>query len=214
MEAKNAWQNIHADYSKQDWINKPSIFAEQAVPYLPQNGALLEIGGGLGQDSIFFAEKGHDVTFTDHSADALSRANMKIKEAGLSASIKTQVVDATQTLPFEDSSFDVVYAHLSLHYFDSETTAKIFSEIRRILKEGGIVAAFFNSTSDPEFGTGKKLEEGYFLIRDMKKRFFSVESLKKFVNDFEPIILDDKGETYKDGAKGIHNLIRFIGRKA
>ncbi len=214
MEAKKAWKNIHADYSKQDWVNKPSIFAEETASYLPHTGSFLEIGGGLGQDSIFFARKGYSVTLTDHSEDAIAKAVPKILEAKLSNSINTQVVDAAQPLPFEDSSFDIVYAHLSLHYFDAKTTIKIFSEIRRVLKPGGVVAAFFNSVSDPECGTGIKLEEGYFLIQGVKKRFFSVDSLEVFIKEFKTVVLDNNGETYKDSAKGIHNLIRFIGKKS
>jgi len=41
-----------------------------------------------------------------------------------------------------------------------------------------------------------------------------VDSTKELIDDdFEIILLDNYGETYKDSAKGIHNLIRFVGRK-
>jgi len=29
----------------------------------------------------------------------------------------------------------------------------------------------------------------------------------------QKILLDDKGETYKDNKKDVHNLIRFVGKK-
>jgi hypothetical protein len=83
-----------------------------------------------------------------------------------------------------------------------------------VLKPGGIIAFFVNSTSDPEYGTGTQIESDYFQIDKFAKRYFSVASTRKFVSDFYEIsLIDDLGETYKDAAKGIHNLVRFIGAK-
>ncbi|HEY0908218.1 MAG TPA: class I SAM-dependent methyltransferase [Candidatus Paceibacterota bacterium] len=212
-EDKKAWQSIHAHYSKQDWVNKPSIFAEEAIQHFPKGARILEIGGGLGQDSIFFAQKGFDVTLTDRSVDALVAAKEKIANEAKDFKIKTAVLDASTAFPFKDGEFDVVYAHLSLHYFDTETTHKIFSEIARVLKPKGVLAALFNSVDDPEYGTGEKIEESYFLIQGVRKRFFSVDALTPFTKAFKPAIIDNKGETYKDRAKGISGLIRFIGNK-
>lgn len=105
-----------------------------------------------------------------------------------------------------------MYAHLSLHYFSEEVTKAIFKEIKRVLKGGGIVAVFTNSVNDPEFNTGKRIEEELFEIEGIQKRFFSKYSMDYFVQDFQVILLDDNGKTYKDEAKGIRNLIRFVGK--
>lgn len=203
---KEIWNKIHSNYQKQDWVNKPSIFAEQTISYFPKNAKVLELGGALGQDSVFFQENGCQVLLTDWSEEVLAEAKAKNK-------VDTQQVDISKPLNFENSAFDVVYAHLSLHYFDSETTHKVFSEIHRILKPGGLLVALFNSVSDPECGTGIKIEEGFYEIESIKKRYFDTEMVKRFSISFEIIILDDKGETYKDNAKGVRGLIRFVGRK-
>lgn len=203
---KEIWQKIHSNYSKQDWVNKPSIFAEQVLNYFPSSGLVIELGGALGQDSAFFSTKGYDVLLTDLSDEVL-------KEATQRQELKTKQVDISKSLSFADNSFDVVYAHLSLHYFDKNKTQEIFDEIRRILKPEGVLAALFNSVTDPEYGTGTKIEDDFFEIDSIKKRFFSVSSLKEFIDGFEILLLDDQGETYKDTAKGIKNLIRFVGRK-
>lgn len=50
-----------------------------------------------------------------------------------SVKICVQKVDMRQDLPFKDDSFGIVYAHLSLHYFNKETTIRIFDEIQRVL---------------------------------------------------------------------------------
>jgi len=204
MNEKKIWSKIHDSYSAQDWIHKPSLFAQSVSQYFPRTGSLLEIGGGLGQDSKYFKELGYDVLLTDISEEAISK----------SAMVKTQVVDVSKPLPFDDESFDIVYAHLSLHYFDKETTNKVFTEIRRVLKKGGVLAALFNSHSDPEYGTGEKIEEDYFNINSLPKRFFDVKSVLEFGERFTVVLVDDKGESYKDNVKGIKNLIRFVGKKS
>jgi len=208
----NNWTNLHSIYKKQDWIKLPSIFAEQAITYFPESGKILELGSGYGQDSIYFAKHDYEVTGTDIETDAL-RENLLANPSSVKDKIKTVQLDLRQPMAFEDNSFDVVYAHLSLHYFDQSTTERIFDDIKRILKSDGILAYFTNSTSDPEYDTGKKLEEGYYEIEGEPKRYLNVETAGRFAHEFSPLLLDNNGETYKDSVKGIHNLIRFIGRK-
>lgn len=207
--SEDRWKQIHRDYQKAGWIEKPSIFAKQAVNYFPGAGKILELGAGFGQDSRFFADKGYAVTSTDTGDLAISEN----KKRSSSEKIQIRRLNIREKFPFDKESFDVVYAHLSLHYFDDETTQDIFDEIYRVLKKGGIFAFFTNSTDDPEFNTGKKIEDHYFEIDRLKKRYFNAKEALKYAHRFNAIVCDNKGETYKDSAKGIHNLIRYIGSK-
>jgi len=211
MKMGGKWDKLHEHYSKQDWIEKPNIFAGEALEHFPKEGFILCLGDGQGQDGRFFASKSYKVLSTDISESALEINSQKIKEGGLS-NISTEKLDLREIFPYAEASFDVIYAHLSLHYFSEETTKQIFREINRVLKRGGILAVFVNSTNDPEFNTGKRLEQELFEIEGVTKRFFSKYSMDYFTQDFQVILLDDSGKTYKDEAKGVHNLIRFIGR--
>ena len=204
------WADLHNDYKDRDWIDKPSLFAGTAITYFPAKGSVLELGAGQGQDTRFFAEHGYDVVSTDLEETALEQSKAKLPDT-LKQRVVLQKVDLRASLPFDDASFDVVYAHLSLHYFDHATTRRLFGQIRRVLKPGGVLAFFTNSVHDPEYNTGTKLEDDYFQIDQTAKRYFSVDSARAFAKDFEPLLLDDQGETYKDRAKGVHNLIRFVG---
>jgi SAM-dependent methyltransferase len=209
----DTWGDIHKKvYAGSEWVDKPSLFAETALGYFPQTGRVLELGAGQGQDGRFFAARGYEVVSTDLEQTALDLSKQKLPME-LRSKLTLQRVDLCQTLPFEGASFDVVYAHLALHYFDAQTTERIFSEINRVLRPGGTLAFLVNSTSDPEYGTGRQIEPDYFHIEGMSKRYFTVLSAGTFTNRFVPVLLDDKGETYKDMAKDVHNLIRFIGTK-
>lgn len=206
------WQEIHANYQKQDWIDKPSLFAETAVQYFPTTGKVLELGAGHGQDSKFFVTQGYEVVSTDIEISSLI-ANFSKESQEFREKIVVQPLDLQEKFPFEDNSFDIVYAHLSLHYFDHETTEKIMREIERILKPGGVLAFLTNSVDDPEYNKGEKLEEDFFQIDKVTKRYFSIESARQLARVFHVTLLDNLGETYKDRAKGITHLIRFVGHK-
>lgn len=203
--ADDFWARLHDLYSDKDWISKPSLFAETVKSYLPAMGRLLDLGAGLGQDGAYFAELGYEVISTDLNTSRLAELS--------GGKFQVETVDLRYPLPYVDESFDVIYAHLSLHYFDEKTTEQIFDEIYRVLKTGGVFAFFTNSKDDPEYNTGKKLEDSYFEIDGVAKRYFDVEAAKNFAQKFKPLLVDNNGETYKDRAKGIHNLIRYIGTK-
>jgi SAM-dependent methyltransferase len=205
------WTDLHDKYKKQDWINKPSIFAEMASTYFPPTGTILELGAGLGQDSQFFAARGYHVISTDLESLTLQQSKEEVTD-DIRDKIVFQTIDLREPLPFPEASFEVVYAHLSLHYFDNATTTRIFKDIRHVLKPGGVLAFLVNSVNDPEYNTGKKLAEDYFEIDHMAKRYFSVASARTFVDGFSIELLDDDGETYKDKDKGVHHLVRFIGK--
>jgi SAM-dependent methyltransferase len=93
-------------------------------------------------------------------------------------------------------------------------TEKIFQEIWRVLKNGGLLAFFVNSKSDPEYNKSLEIEDGLMIIDGKTKRFFDVQMARNFAKDFLEILADNKGETYKDTEKGIHNLIRYVGKKS
>lgn len=205
---ENRWINKHHDYSQQNWITKPSIFAQQVTQYFPKSGRILELGSGHGQDGIYFAAQGFDVVSTDLEVTSLNKNVSNIKN------ITVSQLDLRDPLPYNAESFDIVYAHLSLHYFNKQTTKRIFEDIHKVLKPNGVLAFLVNSTDDPEYDTGGKIEENYFEIDGAQKRFFDTKSAESFAGKFSVIVADNKGETYKDAAKGVHNLIRFIGGKS
>ncbi|HUB93145.1 MAG TPA: methyltransferase domain-containing protein [Verrucomicrobiae bacterium] len=201
----DSWEELHRLYAQKDWVKKPSLFAVTVKDYLPKSGHILDLGAGLGQDSVYFSELGYQVTATDLNIEQLQKVSDHV------SSVKA--VDLLQRLPFDEAIFDVVYAHLSLHYFDGQTTQNLFTDIYRVLKPNGLLAFFTNSKDDPEYGQGTQIESDYFDIQGTAKRYLNVDDAKRFAHSFKPLLLDNMGETYKDSAKGVHNLIRFIGVK-
>jgi SAM-dependent methyltransferase len=100
-------------------------------------GSGLEIGAGTGYFSLNLLRQGilSDVTSTDVSPGMLETLAASAEQLHLD--VDTVVCDA-ENLPFESSTFDVVFGHAVLHHIPDLERA--FSEFRRVLKPGGLVA--------------------------------------------------------------------------
>lgn len=205
----NFWNKKHFEEEELTNMNKHSAFVEWSMKYFPKGAKILELGAGTGGDTLFLDKQGVEVMATDFSKPALKALKRK---ANKNSQLETKQFDLSNLFPFKDEVFDIVYAHLVLHYFNKQTTQQIYDEIFRVLKPGGIVAVLLNSVTDPEYGTGKELEEDYFDVPNKgAKRYFSIESLKPFISKFEIITLDNKGSDLRRDHK--KDLIRFIGKK-
>lgn len=148
------------------------------------NYQILDLGCGNGADTKYLLERGFKVVSCDFSDEALK--NIKRFMPGST----TKKADMTKTLPFENNSFRIVVADLSLHYFDSETTKNILAEIKRIVGPDGYLLARVLSASNfkkPEAEIGKKIEENFFWEGDFGKRIFDEEDVKKYFGIFDDL---------------------------
>ena len=202
------WRKKIQSYLSEEWSTQPSPFAKQVAGTFKSGGKILELGTGAGQDGIWFEEQGFEVFLSDGNTDAFDTIQQK--------SIKlTRPVqfDLTQEFPFEDSSFDVVYAQLVLHYFDDKTMDHIMMEIYRVLSSQGILAFMVNTVNDTEYLAAKVDDSGIIKTNKLLKRYFSVETLAPFVINFTPILFDNQGRTPKDDAVGNAGMVQFVGVK-
>ena len=157
------WTKEHNKYGDADWTHRPSLFAEEAIQHFPKSGQVLDLGAGHGQDSAYFISQGYDVVALDTSDAAIATLE-QVKNSLSTDRLDVVQRDVIEGIPYADGSFDVVFAQLSLHYFDNETTKEVFDELARVLKTGGILAFMVNTAKDPEYGQGQKLEDDYYVI--------------------------------------------------
>lgn len=103
------------------------------------HGRILDIATGTGDMAVMLYDllKPDSVTGCDISEGMLDVARRKTAEIGLSDKISFSVGDCTE-LPFDDSTFDVATVAFGVRNF--ENLSKGLSEIRRVLKPGGIVS--------------------------------------------------------------------------
>jgi len=106
---------------------------------------LLEIGCGIGYDSLEFLKRGVRVTATDltPNAVALTRRHFELEEVQAEDVRTANALD----LPFPDGTFDAVWANGVLHA--TGDTRRAIQEARRVLKRGGraIISHFYRKPS-------------------------------------------------------------------
>jgi SAM-dependent methyltransferase len=138
----------------------------------------LDLGCGSGEDSHDLLEMGLNVVSLDQSMQQLRRAR---KQAPAARFVKA---DITKGTPFDDKTFDVVVASLSIHYFDWATSYDVAAEIARILKPSGWFICRVNRVGDIhfEYRSGLEIEPEYFEVRPgFRKRFFNETMLRRLL---------------------------------
>jgi ubiquinone/menaquinone biosynthesis C-methylase UbiE len=94
--------------------------------------SVLEIGCGLGIDTIKFARAGAKITAIDLSTTAVKSTQRLLEYYHTGAEVKKMSVEE---LDYADESFDAVYAYGVLMHVENEE--KAVREIYRVLKYGG-----------------------------------------------------------------------------
>jgi len=128
------WYDQNADaYAAQLNTAMPVAAIERFVKTLPPNAYVLEAGCGPGRETRGFAERNVRTTGVDLSEGLLAVAR--------EANPGTEYVRADfRELPFEDETFDGVWAHASLVHLDTLADAEAaLAEFNRVLKSGGVV---------------------------------------------------------------------------
>ena len=106
---------------------------------------LLEIGCGMGFDSLEFLRRGVRVTATDLTPSAVAMTRRHFEIEGVQAE-DVREANALE-LAFSDETFDAVWANGVLHA--TGDTARAIQEVRRVLKPGGraIISHFYRKPS-------------------------------------------------------------------
>lgn len=159
---------------------------------MKHGGKVLELGCGTGADAALFAGHGLEVIATDFSEEVIV-GNQRHPVEG----VDYQVLDIEKDYPFDDETFDYVYAHLSLHYYTDAKTSEIFKEIHRVLKPGGHLFFKCKSVHDRTYGKGEEIEPNMFNANGHIRHLFSVEYTKELLEGlFEPLRVEETAHEY------------------
>jgi SAM-dependent methyltransferase len=155
-------------------------FAVEFEELIPRGSRVLELGCSAGDDSAYFAERGHEVIGLDVSVPLIDIAAQRYADH---VNLEFRRADLTKPFGVSGQSMDAVYARLSLHYFDHTTTMRVFSEIAWVMRTGGTFAFACRSTADPLFGKGEEIEPNYFLLDGHFRHFFDAEYCADLLED-------------------------------
>ncbi len=170
---------------------------EEIIDLLPQNGKVLDLGCGMGGNSIFLAEKGFKVTCIDKDKEAISH----IKEQN--PNINALHGDILK-FNFPNDKYDLVLILNVLNFFSLENAVLIINKIIDSLKIGGFLYLQVFSKDDP----GNKND-------NKSVCFFDKEELKGFLTGLKIIELEDfkMKDDHPPEGEHEHSIIRILARK-
>ena len=170
---------------------------------------IVELGAGLGRDTLFFAKNSINVMALDYSPVAIKTINKKALESKLSNFISAKIFDIREKLPFEDNSVEACFSHMLYCMALSTADLKnLNNEVLRILKPGGVNIYTVRHTGDGDYKNGTHIKDDLYENNGFIVHFFSKEKVKKISGGFDIINI----EKFEEG-KFPRKLYRIILKK-
>ena len=158
---------------------------------------IIELGAGLGRDTIFFAKNSINVEALDYSPSAIKIINEKAEKKSLSNLVSTKIFDIRKKLPFKDNSIEACFSHmLYCMALSSLELTNLNDEILRVLKPNGINIYTVRHTKDGDYKNGIHRGEDLYENDGFIVHFFSEEKIKSLSNGFNIL----KIEKFEEGS--------------
>ena len=187
--------NQQLDYWEANFTEKPMMFG--LTPSMAALSALkrfeeenireiVELGAGLGRDTVFFAENKIKIEALDYSPTAIKTIKNKAKDKKFTKLIATQFFDVRKKLPYKDNSIKGIFSHmLYCMALSNSDVEKINNEIFRVLKPGGINIYTVRHIDDGDYMRGIHRGEDMYENDGFIINFFSEKKINSLLNGFK-----------------------------
>src|SRR5262249_6616245 len=131
---QNPWAREYARTPERYiWGKAPSGFAREIADRLSAGSRVLDLGCGEGRDSVYFAERGFEVTGLDVSPEALAKGRRLAEERKVQVQwLCRSMLDAPV-----GGRFDLVYSCGSVHHLRRRDRIRLFRRLRPLSAPGG-----------------------------------------------------------------------------
>lgn len=183
---------------------EPNAFVRRNADLIKSKagGKALSIADGEGRNGVFIAQCGLDVLSLDFSPTAQQKARRLAAERGVK--IRTEIADlATWTWPTE--AFDLI-AGIFFQFTPPDLRTRVFANIKRALKPGGILLIEGYGPKQLEYKTG-----GPSQIENL----YTPQLLRDAFGDLSEIDVKEYDAEVDEGAghAGMSALVDLVGRK-
>ena len=173
---------------------KPSIAAVKALKLFKKQNIknIVELGAGLGRDTVFFAKNSIKVEALDYSKTSIESITRKSKKLNLKDFINPKVFDVRKKLPFKDNSLSGCFSHmLYCMALTTEELKYLNNEICRVLKPNGINIYTVRHTKDGDYKNGIHRGEDLYENDGFIVHFFSKDKINSLLEGYQNIKIED-----------------------
>ncbi len=170
-------------YATDSWLKKPIKTVRDIVPLFEDYEALrvLDLGSGVGRNSIyvaeFFKDKNCVVECVDLLEIAIEKLHENAQERGVSASIRG-IQKSIEEYAIAGNSYDFIMAVSALEHIDTEDSFRMkLAEIRDGLREKGVVCLVMNSEVREQNRDTKEMVDAQFEVN------LTTEKLQEYLNE-------------------------------
>ena len=195
IELKNINFNNQEEYWETNYTNRPKMFgltpsfaAEKSLKIFKKEkiSKIVELGSGLGRDTIFFAKNNIKVEALDYSLTAIKTIKKKAKDNNFSELVSAKYFDVRDKLPYKDNSVEGIFSHML--YCMALTNAeieKLNNEVFRVLKPGGMNIYTVRNINDGDFKKGVHWGDDIYENDGFIINFFSEKKVNNLSKGFK-----------------------------
>ena len=146
------WGSLKGKFSNTDvtyFKSQPSETVLDFISFLGErgvSGTMLDVGCGNARNAIAFAERGYQACGIEIATEALKIARKNVAQHSVAVDLTNGSV---LSLPYPDSSFDVVIDFGCLHHLRKSEWRRYLKNILRVMKEGGYYYLYCLSLDTP-----------------------------------------------------------------
>ena len=125
---------------------------------------ILDVGCGAGRNTVFLAREGFKVVGLDISPTAVKLASKRADDENVNNCMF--VAGSFLDLPFSDAHFDAAFSSYGIENVPLSGIKKALSEMKRVVRDMGMMLVTLHSTRHWRFGEGKQIRPHIFLTYD------------------------------------------------
>ena len=186
----NPWEAEYQDpqlltgqFAPQSFVLRALKTLKKQYGFRPSDKAMVDLGCGIGRNTIYLAEKGAAISGFDISRTAIRAAKFVARERGFGEmTLQVQDFNERARIRAEDGAVDLVLCIMMFHLLNAAARPALASEVARAVKPGGFLvlrtlAKEGDKNAKQLYKISQQMKRGHIKCREQV--FMSMYSQKK-----------------------------------
>lgn len=212
--SKSAWTDFFSGANKA-YNDLPEAALLKFLPAVPKGNAL-DVGAGLGQNSLFLARQGFAVDALEKDPEIALKCKERTDAEKLG--IKT-ITGSIEEQELEANKYSLIIAAWVFQFIPAEHVRAVLKKLEKALAPGGFLYIGTFSTRDAGFITGEpcpecKQKNTVKRSNGLMMHYFEPGELEKELAHLEDVVsLSGTRRDYSHGEPHTHGFIELVRRK-